>query len=249
MVAFKLHSISLFLVPALLLLPNLNGCVAKKSDRNRPHVHNGVLPQYTPGPFTDLVLENDDESVLSKGKSVMKQLPSPTGDAKGGRAICVQDVDAPKGAVWNQILDLNNYVGKVDKLKECKNYFKKMNPDGTTSIKTKFVVGVLPGYQYEYYCDHLFRPEKDSLTWSLDYEKYSDFNDVAGHWHVEDHPTKPGCSRVFYGADVKLPEGIPGPVINFVKKSALRQATSWVKRESETKPTAPFPAEFGVPAL
>ena len=54
---------------------------------------------------------------------------------------------------------------------------------------------------------------------------------------------------MFYGADVKLPDGIPGPVINFVKKSALRQATSWVKRESESKPTAPFPAEFAVPAM
>jgi len=29
------------------------------------------------------------------------------------------------------------------------------------------------------------------VIWSLDYEKYSDFDDVAGHWHLEDHPTKP----------------------------------------------------------
>lgn len=132
-------------LPFFLLFADFEVCVAKK-DRNRPHIHNGVLPQYTPGPFTDLVLEKSDEKTLSDGKSVMKQIPNPSGD-KGGRAICVQDVEAPKNAVWNQILDLNSYVGKVDKLKECKNYFKKRNPDGTTTIKTKFIVGVLPGYK------------------------------------------------------------------------------------------------------
>lgn len=105
-------------------------------------------------------------------------------------SICVQDVTAPKEAVWNQILDLNSYVGKVDRLKTCKNYYVKKNPDGTTTIKTKFITGVLPGYSYEFYCDHTYAPEKDSLIWSLDYEKTSDFNDVAGHWHLENHPNK-----------------------------------------------------------
>lgn len=232
---------SSFVLATLLLL---TGCViAKKTDRNVPHIHRGVLSQYTPGPFTDLALGTKDETKLDGGKSVMKQIPAAGGE-KGGRAICVQDVTAPKDAVWNQILDLNSYVGKVDKLKECKNYFKQRNPDGTTTIKTKFVVGVLPGYKYEYYCDHIFHSKQDSLTWSLDYDKLSDFNDVAGHWHVEDHPTKPGCSRVFYGCDVKLPDAVPGAVVSFVTKKALKQATSWVKRESEATPTAIFPPEF-----
>ena len=38
---------------------------------------------------------------------------------------------------------------------------------------------------------------------------------------------------------------VPGPVLNFVSKSALRQATAWVKKESELKPEAKFPSEFG----
>lgn len=45
--------------------------------------------------------------------------------------------------------------------------------------------------QYTNYYDHTYVPEDDSVIWSLDYEKYSDFDDVAGHWHLEDHPTKP----------------------------------------------------------
>ena len=88
-------------------------------------------------------------------------------------------------------------------------------------MKTKQRLGVLPGYsvstcicsfsnasacwseltpsaltfpcnkQYENYYEHTYAPDKDSLVWRLDYNKRSDFDDVAGHWHLEDHPSKP----------------------------------------------------------
>ena len=76
----------------------------------------------------------------------MKQLPADDGDELGGKAICIQDIAAPKKAVWNQILDLNNYKDKVGSLKECKNYVCKANRDGTFNIKTKQVIKVMPGY-------------------------------------------------------------------------------------------------------
>lgn len=41
---------------------------------------------------------------------------------------------------------------------------------------------------------------------------------------------------------------MPGPVLNFIGKSALRQATAWVKKESEAAPEATIPNEFGGPA-
>ena len=34
------------------------------------------------------------------------------------------------------------------------------------------------------------------MTWTLDYDKTSDFDDVSGHWHVCEHPSKPDCTRV-----------------------------------------------------
>jgi hypothetical protein len=90
-----------------------------------------------------LDLNTADEKELQAGKPVMKQ--NQGSDLAGG-AICVQDVDAPKDAVWSQILDLDAYKGKVPKVNECKNYVVKTNPDGTTTMKTKMVVGVIPGY-------------------------------------------------------------------------------------------------------
>eukprot|EP00591_Stephanopyxis_turris_P002595 CAMPEP_0195518150 /NCGR_PEP_ID=MMETSP0794_2-20130614/12377_1 /TAXON_ID=515487 /ORGANISM="Stephanopyxis turris, Strain CCMP 815" /LENGTH=250 /DNA_ID=CAMNT_0040647069 /DNA_START=102 /DNA_END=854 /DNA_ORIENTATION=+ len=229
------------LFAALLCTPT-SLCSAKR-DRSLGHPHRGSLTPYTPGPFS-LSLEKADEKELASGKSVMKQIPDESGAGLGGKAICVQDIGAPKSAVWNQILDMNSYVGKVGKLKECRNYFSKKNEDGSSTIKTKMVIGVIPGYKYEYYCDHLYRPDRDSLIWSLDYDKYSDFDDVAGHWHVEDHPTKKGSTRLFYACDLKFHGKVPGPVMNILTKQALRTATAWVKRESESEPTREIPAEY-----
>jgi hypothetical protein len=73
------------------------------------------------------------------------------------------------------------------------------------------------------------------MTWTLDYDKTSDMDDVAGHWHLEE--TKTGQTRVFYACDIKLKGIVPGPVLNIISKSALQQATAWVKKESEKNPT------------
>ncbi|KAG7344257.1 polyketide cyclase / dehydrase and lipid transport domain containing protein [Nitzschia inconspicua] len=217
----------------LVALVSCQSCQCRKN-YDVPHAHQGVLSPYEPGPFQSLELNKGDEKELEAGKPVMKQQQ---GSDLAGGAICVQDVDAPKAAVWSQILDLDSYKGKVPKVNECKNYAVQQNADGTTTMKTKMVVGVIPGYAYTSFYDHTYHPEKDSLTWRLDYDKSSDFDDVAGHWHLEDHPNKPDCTRVFYACDIKLKGKVPGPVVNFLSKTALKTATSWVKKESESNPT------------
>jgi hypothetical protein len=213
-------------------------------NRDAPHGHTGKMKPYVAGPF-GMKLKAKDEETLSKGNPVMKQLPpdDPT-DKLGGKAICVQDVEAPKSAIWRQILDMDSYVGKVMKVKECKNYVVKDNGNGTMQLKTKMVLGVLPGYSYTNFYDHCFNAKKGSVTWSLDYDKTSDFDDVAGHWHVEDHPSKPGCSRLFYACDLKFKNALPKPITNFLQKTALKQATAWVKKESEGNPDAEIPKKL-----
>lgn len=119
--------------------------VCARKDRDLPHHHQGLLKPYLPGPFESLKLDKSDEKMLDSGKPVMKQTQG-EGDELAGGAICVQDVEAPKEAVWSQILDLDSYKGKVPKVNESKNYKVQQNPDGTCTIKTKMVVGVIPGY-------------------------------------------------------------------------------------------------------
>lgn len=84
--------------------------------------------------------------------------------------------------------------------------------------------------QYESYYDHTFYPEQDSMTWTLDYDKTSDMDDVSGHWHLEE---REGGTRVFYACDISLKGSVPGPVLNYLSKAALKSATSWVKKQSE----------------
>jgi len=98
--------------------------------------------------------------------------------------------------------------------------------------------------QFTSFYDHKFYPKQGSMVWTLDYDKTSDFDDVSGHWHVCEHPTKPECTRVFYACDIKMAGSVPKPVINFIGKVALKQATSWVKAESEKAPTAFLPKQF-----
>ena len=79
--------------------------------------------------------------------------------------------------------------------------------------------------------DHTLAKAEKSLTWSLDYSKYSDFDDCQGHWHLE--PVDDSTTRVFYAADLMLRGAVPKPVLNILSKKALKEATGWVKREAE----------------
>jgi hypothetical protein len=129
----------------LLILVVLSLTSEAKKNRDLPHSHSGILSPYEPGPFLDLKLDSSDEKQLADGKPVMKQTVAKDGELGGG-AICVQDINAPKEAVWGQILDLDGYKGKVPKVNEAKNYFVRENPDGTTTVKTKMALGIIPGY-------------------------------------------------------------------------------------------------------
>jgi len=223
----------------LLWLSFATTLVVSKKNRNQPHHHKGVLTPYEPGPFSVSVSKKEEEQ-LKQGQSVMKQsLPSGSdtdgGAPPSGGVLCIQDVEAPPEAVWYQILNLNDYPSKVAKLRSSNNYVERYNKkDNTYNIKTKMVLSAFPGYSFESYYDHTYHPTKSSLTWTLDYDKTSDFDDVSGHWHVEGLGQKK--SRVFYACDVQMGGPIPTPLLNYIGKQALKQATSWVKKESEANP-------------
>lgn len=37
---------------------------------------------------------------------------------------------------------------------------------------------------------------------------------------------------------------VPGPILNYISKQALKQATAWVKRESEANPNNTIPSIY-----
>jgi len=147
-VAATTRTVMCVVLAALVAISVGGGGVADaKKDRNLPHPHRGLLKPYEPGPFESVQLSKQDEQKLASGQPVMKQtVADASNPAAGGGAICVQDVDAPKDAVWNQILDMNSYKGKVPKVLTAKNYYEGKTKDGDSRFKTRMVVGVLPGY-------------------------------------------------------------------------------------------------------
>ncbi|CAN0561929.1 unnamed protein product, partial [Ectocarpus sp. 12 AP-2014] len=92
---------------------------------------------------------------------------------------------------------------------------------------------------------HTYFPSKSSLTWTLDYTKKSTLDDSVGFWHVTTHPSQDkqaDWSRVYYSVQLRIPSWVPGIVIGYLNKKAIREATTWVKRESEQKYKADFAA-------
>jgi hypothetical protein len=86
--------------------------------------------------------------------------------------------------------------------------------------------------QYKLYYDHTFYPQKDSMTWTLDYSRKSDMDDVSGQWHVEERDNG-SKTRVFCACDVLLREFVPVSIMSSISRAALKLATGWVKKQSE----------------
>lgn len=186
------------------------------------HPHRGVLPKINGAPAITK-LSKTDLATLGRGEAVRKQVK----EKGAGRGIAVQDVAASPAIVWGRILDWKRYPKMVDNVKTVEVYEEKSG-----HIKTRFVVGGF-GFSVEYFIDHTYKPEKDYMTWTLDYDKLSELDDSVGYWVVKKHPTKKGHSRVFYSVRVQTSSFIPGFIEDMIAENGLVTATEWVKRESE----------------
>lgn len=150
----------------------------------------------------------------------------------------VQDVHAPTDVVWGRILDYDNYSKMVPKTVESKNYkIDKVKPTKKNPLSeiifTRMKVG-FPMLRLEFFVKHLYYPSLNSLTWTLDYTKTSDFDDSCGYWYIIPHPERPkNWSRVYYSVEVSMFDWVPKFVLDFLSTKALVDATAWVKKFSE----------------
>ncbi len=209
-------------MPALLIAATLT-VPALAADPDQPHDHTGVLTPYTGAPPA-IELDDKDLARLAKGKPVMK----PYQDSEtGGRGMAVQDVAATPEQVWDRILQFEKYPEWVNYVAECEPY----RQDGD-HLYVRFVLKGF-GFEYEYYIDHVVRTRDGYLTWTLDYSRKSDLNDSVGFWYVEPHPETEGWSRLYYSVDVQVKDTFPKFMQEIATKTGLKEATAWVKRESE----------------
>jgi hypothetical protein len=98
------------------------------------------------------------------------------------------------------------------------------------TIYTRMKIG-FPMLTLQFYVKHLYYPELNSLTWTLDYSRKSDLDDSCGYWYVV--PISSNKTRVFYAVEVSIFDWVPSFVVHFLKNKALTDATAWVKKYSE----------------
>jgi hypothetical protein len=179
------------------------------------HPHTGKITPFQAG-APDVKLDESALKRLSAGKAYSTKIES----AAGFRGISVQDVEAPTDVVWGQILDFNTYNQKAPSTSESEIYKTESLGDGQKRIWARIKVGI-PGLRLQYHVNHLYEPKKDSLTWTLDYSKKSDFDDSAGHWYVIKHPDRPDHTRLFYSLEVRVFSWTPQFAVNLMSKKIL----------------------------
>jgi hypothetical protein len=171
---------------------------------------------------------------MSKGQEerLAKEEPISAVDKSTGKAFVVQDVAADPSVCMKFIKEIQHYDKYVKSVKKVGIYEKCRDIMGAETSKATYDVAVF-GIKFRYFMIHKFNPRTNTFTWTLDYDRSSDFDDNVGHWQVMKHPSKNGWSRVLYSCQVKLFSWVPGMVVKFLTKTALLEATQWVKKESE----------------
>jgi ribosome-associated toxin RatA of RatAB toxin-antitoxin module len=204
-------------VLALLLL----AAPALAADPNTPHPHQGIVTPFRGKPAVP-ALAPEELATLQSGGQVLKTIQMD----EGGRGLAIQDIQADPARIWGRILDYGAYPRMVSGVYECGVYQK-----AGEHVKARFVIGKM-GIKYEYYIDHIVHTDQGYLTWTLDYSRTSDLDESVGFWRVEPAPDHPGYTRVYYSVDVRV-SGVPAWIENMLAKQGLKDATEWVKRESE----------------
>lgn len=216
-----IHRRSALLLAAALVA---QGWPADGAGPDRPHPHQGLVEPYAGRP-PEIALDAGQRAALERGEAILVTAQG----AAGGRGMAVQDVWAPPELVWDRIGDFADYPRMVDHVTECEVYRR----DGE-DVRVRMVLRVMT-FRYEYYIRHVFRPEEGYVTWTLDYARESDLDDSVGFWSVVPHPTRRGWSRLYYAIDMRTRGWMPGFLRRMVARRGLRDATAWVKRESEAR--------------
>jgi ribosome-associated toxin RatA of RatAB toxin-antitoxin module len=193
------------------------------ANASEPHPHQGVILKFKMDGKPQLSLSDADMGRIDNGEMWLH-----SEEVNGvGKGLGIRDVAAPWEVVFDQITDLKRYVGKVPMLSDLQVYHRKAKGKEVVE-KAMYSIKVVPGYKFEYFVEHHASKSKKTLTFFLDYDRHSDFNDMQGKWFLEEHPSKPGWTRVYYECKLSLFGYAPA----IVKKLLTSKAGSNVKEGS-----------------
>ena len=190
---------------------------------DEPHGHQGVIPPITAAP-SPVKLTDTERAKLEAGKYIERH----TKTDKGGSGIAVQYVKATPEAIWATILSYHRYKTWVKNVVGCSLYRR----DGNT-LYVDMETSIL-GFKSRVFTKNTVVKEQGYMSWTLDYDRKSDVNDLVGYWRVEPVDGMPGTTRLEHSNSISI-RGVPGFLVNYMTRDALSEGTAWVKREAEQR--------------
>ena len=190
---------------------------------DEPHPHRGVLPPIASAP-APVVLTAEERERLKRGKHIERHTKSD----QGGSGIAVQYINASPEIIWATILSYHRYTDWVKNVVGCSVYQK----EGTT-LYVDMETSLL-GFRNRVFTKNAVRKDQGYMSWTLDYDRKSDVNDLVGYWRVQPVEGMPGVTRLEHSNSISI-RGVPGFLVNYMTRDALSDGTAWVKREAERR--------------
>jgi hypothetical protein len=188
--------------------------------------YDGLLPPYAGAPPL-LPLSPDETKKLVQGDMIFR----PFRTARARRFALIFRVNAPPHIIWSVITDFNSYPTWIKRVKEIEVYKKEKD-----DIYVRFRIDHWLFGSFTYHVHHHFPWRQQGWgTWKLDDTKRSDFKAVVGFWRVLPAADEPNQSVVFYSCDIRFKKRKLPFMRNMAIKSSLKQASQWVKEQSEAR--------------
>ena len=197
------------------------GTPAHAGDPNSPHPHQGKLTPWTSAPAA-VNLTASEMTKLEAGERVERHHKTDS----GGSGVAVQYIEATPETIWRTILSYNRYKDWVKNVDSCEIY-KKEGKDLYVDMKISVF-----GFSSGIYTKNTVDREQGYMSWTLDYDRKSDVDDLVGYWRIESVEGWPTWSRLEYATKMRV-AGVPGFIVNYMTKDALAEGTAWVKKRSE----------------
>ncbi len=183
-----------------------------------------ALAAYT-GPPPAPTLSAEEQHRIAAGRPVFKTFAH----HQDVRALAAFRVDAPPHVVWSVVTDFDKYPRWIKGVAAARVYRRDSNRVHVMFDVNHWFVG-----RYVYHIEHTLKPSNDAwITWRLDRGLPSDFEDTVGFWRISGLDAT--TSLVTYSATLRLDTWVPGFIERQLIRGTLKQATEWVRSQSEIR--------------
>ena len=197
---------------------------AQPAGAEERHHHDGVFPALEGSP-PEISLSVSDLSDLADGATLIRSV---RGDADN-HAVAVLRVDASPAVIWSVLLDFDQYPRWVDGLVSTEIYEQDGDDYYVSFHYRQWLVGDL-----KYHIRHTYPGQVRGWgTWTLDYRRRSDLDDIVGFWRVRPVSGEPNQAIVMYSTRFRIDGWLDAIVGDWLIENTLRNVSHGLKARVE----------------